>query len=139
MNDFTELKELAEAANAVTGDVNVEIVLADENGTSQEEIDAVTAFLAATKPAVVLGLIADLAEANKRIFDLLSVAGVFSAVTERDTLKAECEGLRARTVIDKEAARWRMRELPPGVPGDRIACALFAAINEAKSNGADHG
>lgn len=63
MTDLAKLKALAEAANAVTGDVNVEMVLVGESGSNQAEIDAVTSFLAATKPAAVLALIAE----NERI------------------------------------------------------------------------
>ncbi|MDY7560173.1 hypothetical protein QN366_01385 [Pseudomonas sp. CCC3.2] len=58
---------------------------------------------------------------------------VKTVVDDFSALKAECEGLRARTVIDKEAARWRMRELLPGVPGDLIDYALSVVIHEAKT------
>lgn len=113
MTDFAKLKALAEAANAVTGDVNVEMVLVDESGSNQAEIDAVTAFLAATKPAVVLGLIADLdgykqgakveadaadearAEVRRLKAELEHTGHHHDQLrNEYGQLKAECEGLR---------------------------------------------
>lgn len=59
MRDYSKLKELAEAANAVTGDVRVEMTLASEPGPNQKEIDAVTAFMGMATPAAVLALIAE--------------------------------------------------------------------------------
>lgn len=59
MTDNTELKRLAEAANAVTGDVSVDIAISSERGPNQSEIDAVTAFVGAATPAAVLALIAE--------------------------------------------------------------------------------
>ena len=59
MSDYAKLKELAEAANAVAGDVSVEMTLASDPGPNQEEIDAVTAFMDMATPAAVLALIAE--------------------------------------------------------------------------------
>ena len=59
MSDYTKLKELAEAANVVMGDVRVEMTIASEEGPNQAEIDAVTAFMASATPAAVLALIAE--------------------------------------------------------------------------------
>ena len=58
MTDRTELKRLAEAANAVTGDASVDITLTSERGQNQAEIDAVTAFVGAATLSAVLALIA---------------------------------------------------------------------------------
>lgn len=66
MTDYAELKRLAETANAVTGDVSVEVTLASEPGPNQAEVDAVTAFVGAATPAQVLALIAD-SERNQRM------------------------------------------------------------------------
>lgn len=59
MSDNNELKRLAEAANAVTGDVTVDITISSERGPNQPEIDAVTEFVGAATPAAVLALIAE--------------------------------------------------------------------------------
>lgn len=87
MTDYTELKRLAETANAVTGDVSVEMTLASEPGPNQAEVDAVTAFFGAATPAAVLALIAD-----------------------RDQLKAENELLESsRAKLAGELSRLRAK------------------------------
>ena len=73
MSDYSELKRLAEVANAVAGDVSVEMTLAGDPGPNQEEIDAVTAFMGMATPAAVLALIAE----SERLKTLRSI-------TERD-------------------------------------------------------
>ena len=60
MNDYSKLQELAEGANAVTGDVHVEMTIASDAGPNQAEIDAVTAFMEAATPSAVLALIAEI-------------------------------------------------------------------------------
>ena len=59
MSDYSELKRLAEAANAVIGDVNVDVTISRDSGPNQAEIDAVAAFLQLATPAAVLGLFAE--------------------------------------------------------------------------------
>jgi len=115
MTDYSELKRLAEAANAVTSDVNVEMTLASESGPNQAEIDAVTAFMGMATPAAVLALIAE----NERLATQVRLAGVSAEMTvhdavgraateylvvaqERDQLNAEIEALRR----DAERYRW---------------------------------
>ena len=110
MADYTELKRVAEAANAVTGDVSVDIAISSERGPNQSEIDAVAAFVGAATPAAVLALIAE----NERLLKLLErtveqhvpltelegvpgwsrVVELVEVVTERDQLRAEVAGLR---------------------------------------------
>lgn len=113
MSDYTELKRLAEAANAVTGDVSVEITISSDRDPNQPEIDAVTAFVGAATPVAILALIAE----NERLhLDNSSLRGScarlgaehaamsrnfkkanrmqFEARTDRDQLKAENEALR---------------------------------------------
>ncbi|MDD2054946.1 hypothetical protein NPS46_20570 [Pseudomonas putida] len=68
MADYTELKRLAETANAVTSDTRVEMTISSEPGPNQAEIDAVTAFMGAATPAAVLALIAE----NNRLNTLRS-------------------------------------------------------------------
>lgn len=59
MTDYTELKRLADAANAVMGDVHVDVEVTSESGPNQAEIDAVTSFLQLATPAAVMALIAE--------------------------------------------------------------------------------
>lgn len=79
MADYTELKRLAEAANAVTGDVSVDITISSEAGPNQAEIDAVTAFIGAATPAAVLSLIAEnerLSESDQEATELCDTLSV---------------------------------------------------------------
>lgn len=73
MTDYTELKRLADAANAVMGDVRVDVAITSESGPNQDEIDSVTAFLKLATPAAVMALIVE----NDRLKTLRST-------TERD-------------------------------------------------------
>lgn len=67
MSDFSNLENLAKVANAVTGDVRVEMTIASDAGPNQEEIDAVTAFMGAATPAAVLELIAESKRLEKKL------------------------------------------------------------------------
>lgn len=58
--DFTELQSRAEAANAVTGNVNVELSISSAEGTNQAEVNAVTLFYGVATPSAVLGVIDEL-------------------------------------------------------------------------------
>jgi hypothetical protein len=72
MTVYSEQKRLAQAANAVTGDVGVDITIASKTGPSQSDIDAVTAFMGVATPAVFLAMITDieaLASLLKRFVD----------------------------------------------------------------------
>ncbi len=60
MIDKTELKRLADAANAVMGDARVDVAITSESGPNQAEIDAVTSFLQVATPAAVLALLAEI-------------------------------------------------------------------------------
>lgn len=105
--DKEKLKTLAEAANAVTGDVRVDMAITSEAGPNQAEIDAVTAFMGAATPATVLALLAEI-ERLERFEDWFvrldqveqSLAASYKA--DRDQLKAENEALRK----DAERYRW---------------------------------
>ena len=117
MIDKNELKRLATAANAVMGDVRVDVAITSESGPNQDEIDSVAAFLKLATPAAVLALIAE----NERFLKLLDrmveqcvpltelegvpgwsrVVELVEVVEQRDQLKAENEALR------KDAERYR--------------------------------
>lgn len=106
MTDKTELKRLADAANAVMGDVRVDVTITSECGPNQAEIDAVTAFLQLATPQVVLGLLAEikrLSSACERAEQIINSESKAAAIaggranllqSERAQLKAENELLR---------------------------------------------
>lgn len=99
MTDYSELKRLAEAANAVTSDVNVEMTLASESGPNQAEIDAVTAFMDMATPAAVLALIADIEYLTESRLEAREERNKIgdrhdALEAERDQLKAENAGLK---------------------------------------------
>lgn len=117
MTDKTELKRLADSANAVTGNVFVDIAISSERGPNQPEIDAVKAFVGVATPAAVLALIAEneaMAEFKAHMVSLRETGGFDSwaaVLVELDRLKAENEALRddiEQTQYDTNA--WRNGE-----------------------------
>lgn len=99
MSDFSNLENLAKVANAVTGDVRVEMTIASDAGPNQEEIDAVTAFMGAATPAAILALFADidrLAEEYDKAWrhDLNDKNNVQALAAEVVRLNAELDRLR---------------------------------------------
>lgn len=103
MSDFSNLENLAKVANAVTGDVHVEMTIASDAGPNQEEIDAVTAFMGAATPAAVLELIAENNDLRTGHSFAAGVKHSDEAATkyidehwrvQRDELKAEVERLK---------------------------------------------
>lgn len=102
MTDYIELKRLAEAANAVTGDVRVEMTLASKAGPNQGEVNAVTAFMGVAAPATVLALIAENERLNAECKQLIllecyggTAQAAINLLAERDQLKAENEAAQA--------------------------------------------
>jgi len=59
MSKYDELKRLAEAANAIVGDVDFHFTIARAGGCDQAEVDAVAAFLGKTNPHAILELITE--------------------------------------------------------------------------------
>ncbi|MEX5557981.1 hypothetical protein Q1J45_10430 [Pseudomonas rhodesiae] len=99
MTDCSELERLAEAANAVNGDVAVDIAISSERGPNQAEIDAVTAYVSVATPATILALIAE----NKRLTGCIVQRraqaeqydqALIKMAAERDRLRAEVAGLK---------------------------------------------
>lgn len=102
MTDYTELKRLAEAANAAAVDVSIEITVASESGPNQAEIDAMTVFVGAAQPATVLALIAKNESLNAECKQLIllecyggTAQTAINLLAERDQLKVEIEVLRS--------------------------------------------
>ena len=100
MTDKTELKRLADAANAVMGDARVDVAITSEDGPNQAEIDAVTSFLQVATPAAVLALIAENQRLTGCIVQRRAQAeqydqALIKMAAERDQLKAEVERLKA--------------------------------------------
>lgn len=75
MSKYYELKRLAEAANAIVGDVDFHFTIARAGGCDQAEVDAVAAFLGKANPHAILELIAEV-EALREKASELSVEAV---------------------------------------------------------------
>lgn len=85
LGEYSELQARAEAANAITGNVNLELSISSAEGSNQDEVNAVTLFYGMATPAVVLGVIADL-----------------------DRYKAACQVLTAQVaVLQSDANSWQ--------------------------------
>ena len=145
MTDNTELKRLAEAANAVTSDARVEMTIASEPGPNQAEIDAVTAFMGAATPAAVVALIAE----NERLrADCSSMRGSLKtnavsikklikdggrAARERDQLKAELATERQRRWDGNESAALErdedVRKLRAEIAGLKTGNEAYEQVN----------
>lgn len=144
--DKEKLKELAEAANAVTTDVNITMAV----GADPEEVKAVQDYLQQTMPKNILALLAEV-ERLERFEDWFvrldqveqSLAASYKA--ERDQLKAENEALRK----DAERYRW-LRDgcgvveykaiagsIGPGMlpSGDKLQAAIDAAMAKEAPHG----
>ena len=87
MTDKTELKRLAEAANAVKSDVNITMAA----GTTQEEVKAVQGFLQLAMPKTILALITENENLVAWRKGLLKERAAH--IRQRDQLKAENEEL----------------------------------------------
>lgn len=83
--DMEAFKALAESANAVTGDVRVDVAITSDAGPNQAEIDAVTAFMGMATPATILALLAQI--------DLLNAENQ-CRVRQVERLVDEAESLR---------------------------------------------
>ncbi|MBJ2292648.1 hypothetical protein JFT44_22275 [Pseudomonas sp. MF5691] len=136
MNDRTELKRLAKAANAVTGDVSVDIAISSERGPNQPEIDAVTAFVGAATPAAVLALIAENDEYKAVAEQPASLNA--SPAAEYEGLKRQFFALRNYALCKDKLSGYYSRELERlrGVDRSQSAGEIDAErdINEQLTN-----
>ena len=114
MTDYNELKRLAEAANAVTSDVNVVLTLASESGPNQAEIDAVTAFMGMATPAAVLALIGE----NESLRGSCKAMGadMGKLTRERNSFRSKAENLSAEI----EALRKGLAECATSLEGEML-------------------
>ena len=143
MSDYAKLKKLAEAVNAVTGDVNITMAM----GTTQEEVTAVQDFLRAAMPKSILALLAELEQLKVGLERAKLIGrpaynfdGYKQVLDERAHLKkqeievkAECEGLRERTSYWKQRAKSAEGHL---WSGDREeACKALTTLKESSGGG----
>ncbi|MDM9593614.1 hypothetical protein QU617_09855 [Pseudomonas guariconensis] len=137
--DKAKLKALAQAANAVTTDVNVTMAV----GSAPEEVKAVQDFLQQAMPKTILALLAEI-ERLEKFEDWFvrldqaeqSLSASFKA--ERDQLKAENEDYKSgqeryEQIIedlkaDNEALRKALGEISGQVDGN-IRCAVRDVVN----------
>jgi len=101
MSKYDELKRLAEAANAIVGDVDFHFTIARAGGCDQAEVDAVAAFLGKANPHAILELITEnerLAATNEQI-----TAAIYDQIEITHQHRLESDGLKAE--------RDQMREL----------------------------
>ena len=101
MSKYDELKRLAEAANAIVGDVDFHFTIARAGGCDQAEVDAVAAFLGKANPHAILELITEnerLAATNEQI-----TAALYDQIEITHQHRLESDGLKAE--------RDQMREL----------------------------
>ena len=82
MSKYDELKRLAEAANAIVGDVDFHFTIARAGGCDQAEVDAVAAFLGKTNPAAILELIAE----NERLREQCELNDLLHGTKGRERL-----------------------------------------------------
>ena len=139
MTDYSVLKRLAEAANAVTGDVSVDIAISSERGPNQDEIDAVTAFVGAATPAAVLALIAE-NERNQRM--VLSACMSMGAIGESlgldmDSDGDEMLGMVAELKAERDQLRAEISGLKTGYEAYERANAELKAEVEGLRKDAD--
>lgn len=98
-----ELKELAEAANAVTTDVNITMAV----GADPVEVKAVQDYLQVAMPKTILALLAEIeglhAQHGRDSGELRKLCSARdSARRQRDQLKAENEALRSAALAARE-------------------------------------
>ena len=137
--DREKLKALAQAANAVTTDVNITMAV----GSAPEEVKAVQDFLQQAMPKTILALLAEIESTETRLHDVAVLCATVEQ--ERDQLKAENEALRsaalaAREFIMHEAEVRRLldenNEVSHRHPRRQ---AVIASIDAAMATEANHG
>ncbi|WKL69405.1 hypothetical protein Q1Z72_12390 [Pseudomonas qingdaonensis] len=153
--DKEKLKELAEAANAVTTDVNITMAVGADSG----EVKAVQDYLQMATPQAALALLAEIERlevvaqheieiATERAKEVCGARMTLHALTgERDQLKAENEELRKAlgkiSVQVDGNIRCAVRDVVNGLPDvqdiygycDNIDEIIAAAMAKEASNG----
>lgn len=130
--DKQKLKALAEAANAVTTDVNITMAV----GADPVEVKAVQDYLQVAMPKTVLALLAEIENTESRLHGVATLCATVEQ--ERDQLKAENEALRK----DAERCRW-LRDKAHTADwefiGGQTPDAGEAEIDAAMAKEASHG
>lgn len=135
-----KLKALAEAANAITTDVNITMAI----GADPVEVKAVQDYLQVAMPKTILALLAEIeglhAQHSRDSGELRKLCSARdSARRQRDQLKAENEALRK----DAERYRWLRVENRPAAELDAVFNAygmpVDEAIDAAMAKEASHG
>lgn len=106
MSKYDELKKLAEAANAIVGDVDFHFTIARAGGCDQAEVDAVAAFLGKTNPHAILELITE----NERLRDAMAgllewVAPIAGDNQDDEASQRELDSVRAAEAAMQEASK----------------------------------
>ena len=99
----SELQRLAEAANAVTSDVRLELTLFSEEGPNSGEIEAVRAFTGAATPSAVLALIAEIDRLKLVNFDYQM--GAQAEADAGDEARRDAREMRQRFNYWKQRAK----------------------------------
>ncbi|QKL02910.1 hypothetical protein GEV39_16655 [Pseudomonas sp. NY5710] len=106
--DKAQLKALAEAANAVTSDVNITMAV----GTDPDEVKAVQDYLQVAMPKTILALIVEIERMEEEFdkawrHDLNNANNVQALSAEVSRLQRESEALRkALLEASEEVATW---------------------------------
>ncbi|KTC25449.1 hypothetical protein AO392_14590 [Pseudomonas putida] len=149
--DKAQLKALAEAANAVTTDVNITMAV----GSAPEEVKAVQDFLQQAMPKTILALLAEIERLSPPAGQVsyqqqmeawksassqdLRARG--ELMIQVDELKAENETLRKdaqryRWLRDKQTFIWLIQDW---FPGEAMLTNVDADIDAAMAKEAGHG
>lgn len=148
--DKEKLKELAEAANAVTTDVNITMAVGADSG----EVKAVQDYLQMATPQAVLALLAEIERLSPPAGQVsyqqqmeawksassqdLRARG--ELMIQVDELKAENEALRKdagryRWLRDKQTFIWLIQDWFPGAEFTDVGAEIDAAMAKEASHG----
>lgn len=117
-NKMRDLKALAEAANAVTTDVNITMAV----GADPVEVKAVQDYLQVAMPKTILALLAEIERLNERNVYWIDQANTIAV--DRNSIRNERDQLKA----ENEALRKALGEISGQVDGN-IRCAVRDVVN----------
>ncbi len=130
--DKQKLKALAEAANAITTDVNITMAI----GADPVEVKAVQDYLQVAMPKTILALLTEIEQLRKAHEQVCTNYNRVSFASEErgkqiDQLKAENEALR------KDAGRYRFvrKTWCPDWPSEKADAQIDAAMTKEANHG----